>query len=110
GSMYGCDADKMVGNANSEILHTPEDVALGKPRQMMDEALRDGRWEGVIGRVRRDRPRISARVVITPRRDASGVPVGFLLISKDVSNELRFKEDLRKNKIFDKRSVGRRQV
>jgi PAS domain S-box-containing protein len=107
--MYGYDADEMVGKANSEILHTPEDVALGKPRQMMDEALRDGRWEGVIGRVRKDRTRISARVVITPRRDASGVPVGFLLISKDVSNELRFREDLRRTKLFDSAIVGNAQ-
>jgi PAS domain S-box-containing protein len=107
--MYGYDADEMVGRANSEILHTPEDVAAGKPRQMMDAALADGRWEGVIGRVRKDKKRISARVVLTPRRDKDGTPVGFLLISKDISNELRFREDLRKTKLFDSAIVGNAQ-
>lgn len=70
--MYGYDAEEVVGKANSDILHTPEDVALGKPREMMQEALKNGRWEGVIMRVRKDRKRISARVVITPRRDGGG--------------------------------------
>src|SRR2546422_37097 len=82
--MYGYEAHEVVGKANSDILHAPEDVALGRPKQMMEEALRAGRWEGVISRIRKDRKRISARVVITPRLDPSGKPIGFLLISKDV--------------------------
>ncbi len=107
--MYGYNADEVVGKANSAILHTPEDIALGKPQQMLDEALRNGRWEGVIARVRKDKKRISARVVITPRRDARGLPIGFLLISKDISNELRFSEELRKTKLFDSAIVGNAQ-
>src|SRR5690242_20136024 len=66
--MYGYEAEEVVGKAKADILHTPEDVALGKPRQIMEEALRDGKWEGVIGRIRKDRRRITARVVLTPRR------------------------------------------
>ncbi|HXD11844.1 MAG TPA: PAS domain-containing protein, partial [Anaerolineales bacterium] len=107
--MYGYDADEVVGKANSEILHTPEDVALGKPREIMQAALQDGRWEGVIGRIRKDKRRITARVVITPRRDSEGKPVGYLLISKDISNELRFSEELRKTKLFDSAIVGNAQ-
>ena len=57
----------MVGNLNSELLHTPEDVAAGKPREIMEAALRHGKWEGVIGRVRKDGRRISARLVISLR-------------------------------------------
>ena len=79
--MYGYTADEVIGRANSSMLHTPEDVAAGKPREMMDVALRDGKWEGVIDRVRRDGRRISARVVITPRLDGAGTPIGFLLIN-----------------------------
>src|SRR5476651_45368 len=70
--MYGYEPEEVVGKANSEILHTPEDVALGKPREIMDAALREGKWEGVIHRVRKDRRRITARVVITPRRNPAG--------------------------------------
>jgi len=104
--MYGYSAEEVVGKLNSEVLHTPEDVATGKPREIMDSALRDGKWEGVIGRVRKDGRRISARVVITPRRDSENKPVGFLLISKDVSNEIRFAEEIRKTKLFDNAIVG----
>ena len=62
--MYGYEAGEVVDKANSEILHAPEDIALGRPKQMMDEALSNGRWEGVISRIRKDKKRISARVEI----------------------------------------------
>src|SRR5207248_10276074 len=94
--MYGYDAEEVVGKLNSEILHIPEDVAAGKPRAVMEAALRDGKWEGVRGRIRKDARGISARVVITPRRDSHGQAVGFLLISKDISQEVRFTEEMRK--------------
>src|SRR5678816_4048730 len=45
--MYGYAADEVIGRANSSILHTPEDVAAGKPREIMDAALHQGKWEGV---------------------------------------------------------------
>ena len=107
--MYGYEAEEVVGKLNSDVLHTPEDVATGKPREIMAAALRNGKWEGVIGRVRKDGRRISARVVITPRRDTKGKPVGFLLISKDVSHEIRFAEEIRKTKLFDNAIVGNAQ-
>jgi PAS domain S-box-containing protein len=107
--MYGYEASEVVGKANSELLHTPEDVALGKPREMMNAALRDGKWEGIIGRVRKDGRRITARVVLTLRKDNSGKPIGFLLISKDVSNELRFSENIRQTKLFDRAIVSTAQ-
>ncbi len=107
--MYGYEAEEVVGKANSSVLHTPEDVALGKPREMMEAALRDGKWEGIIGRLRKDGRRITARVVLTTRRNNSGQPIGFLLISKDISNELRFREDIRQTKLFDRAIVSTAQ-
>jgi PAS domain S-box-containing protein len=107
--MYGYEAEEVVGQMNSEMLHTPEDVAGGKPREIMQAALKDGKWEGVIGRVRKDGRRISARLVITPRRDNQGEAIGFLLISKDISHEMRFTEETRKAKLFDNAIVGNPQ-
>jgi len=107
--MYGYEAEEVVGKMNSEVLHTPEDVAGGKPREIMEAALKDGKWEGVIGRVRKDGRRISARLVITPRRDNAGKPIGFLLISKDISHEMRFTEETRKARLFDNAIVGNPQ-
>jgi len=107
--MYGYEPEEVIGKAYAEMLHTPEDIALGKPREIMETALRDGKWEGMIGRIRKDQRRITARVVITPRLDANGEPIGFLLISKDVSGELRLTQDLRQTKLFDRAIVGNAQ-
>src|SRR5579864_2102964 len=104
--LYGYEPEEVVGKANSSILHTPEDVASGLPQRMTDKALRDGKWEGTIQRVRRNGERFTARVVITPRRDAAGQPVGLLLMSKDISGEARFAEELRKTKLFDPAIMG----
>src|SRR5712691_4278526 len=74
--MYGYEPEEVVGKLNSEVLHTSEDVAAGKPKEIMQAALETGKWEGVIGRVRKDGRRITARVVITPRRNAKGDAIG----------------------------------
>ena len=87
--LYGYEPDQIVGKLNSSILHTPEDVAAGVPRQIMDAALEKGKWEGMISRRRKDQSQFTARLVITPRRDSTGKAIGFLLISKDISEEIR---------------------
>lgn len=84
---YGYLPEEVVGSANSAILHTPEDVAAGKPKEIMNAALRDGRWEGKLTRVRRNGERFTSRLVVTPRRDSRENAVGFLLISKDITRE-----------------------
>ena len=83
--LYGYEPGEVVGKANASILHAPQEVAAGKPRQMLEGALRDGRWEGTIQRRRKNGEQFTARVVITPRLDSSRKPIGFLVISKDIS-------------------------
>lgn len=85
--LYGYHADAVVGKANTDILYTPEDVAAGRPKQIQEAALREGKSEGKIEHVRKDNQRISTRMLITPRRDADGEPIGFLLISVNPSDE-----------------------
>jgi PAS domain S-box-containing protein len=87
--LYGYEPDEVVGKANSLILHAPRDVKAGVPEQIMKAALDEGKWEGTLARQRKNGDQFTARVVITPRRDASGKPIGFLLISKDISDEIR---------------------
>jgi len=66
-----------VGRANSSILHTPEDIRTGIPDQIMRAALDQGKWEGTLVRQRKNGEQFTARVVMTPRHDALGKPVGF---------------------------------
>ena len=98
--LYGYEPEEVVGKANSSILHTAEDVQAGKPHQILETALRDGKWEGTIRRVRKDGQQFVARVVITPRRGALGQPIGFLLISKDISDEIRLTEQLKATQFY----------
>src|SRR5581483_975265 len=100
--MYGYDADEVVGKANSDILHTPEDATVGRPREMMAAALCNGKWEGIVACRRKNGELFRARVVITPRRDALGTAIGYLLISKDISDETRLTEQ--KSTPFDTRA------
>jgi PAS domain S-box-containing protein len=66
----------------------------------MAAALRDGKWEGTLGRQQKNGSHFTARVVITPRRDGAGKPIGFLLISKDVSAEIRVTEELKATQFY----------
>ncbi|MGZ4809578.1 MAG: PAS domain-containing sensor histidine kinase [Thermoanaerobaculia bacterium] len=93
---YGYSAEEIVGKAQSSILHTPEDVERDNPEQIRDAALRTGKWEGLVTRVRKNGERFTAQVVVTPRVDANGKPIGFLQISKNVSGEVKLNADLKK--------------
>ena len=42
----------------------------------------------------------TARVVLTPRRNAQGDAVGFLIISKDISSEIRLTEELQATQFY----------
>jgi PAS domain S-box-containing protein len=90
--LYGYEPDEVVGKANSSILHAPQDVAAGVPEQIMRAALEQGKWEGTLTRQRKNGEQFTARTVITPRHDLTGRPIGFLLISKDISDEIRLTE------------------
>lgn len=103
--LYGYSFADVIGKS-SNILHAPEDIALGLPRKMRDTALETGRWEGVISRITKDRLRITARVVVTPRRDADGNPLGFLLISKDVTQEFHLRERIQRTRLLDLDAFG----
>src|SRR5579864_2003543 len=98
--LYGYEPEEVIGKENSSILHIPEDVAAGKHEEVMATALSDGKWEGTIFRQRKNGSRFTARVVITPRRDGAGSAIGFLLMSKDVSAEIRLTEELKATQFY----------
>lgn len=103
--LYGYPAHEIIGKP-ADILHAPEDIALGLPQRMRDLALRDGRWEGVISRITKDALRITVRAVLTPRLSTNDIPIGYLLISKDVSNEFHLRERITRSKLIDANAFG----
>src|SRR5580700_3191634 len=50
--LYGYDVEEAVGRVESNALHTPEDIEAGRVALMMEEALRYGKWEGILTQVR----------------------------------------------------------
>src|SRR2546428_7067965 len=58
--LYGYEPDEVVGKANSSILHTPEDIKAGKHREFLEIAIREGKWEGTINRVRKNGEQFTA--------------------------------------------------
>jgi PAS domain S-box-containing protein len=93
---YGYSAEEMVGKQNSSILHTPEDIAAGRVKALLDTALATGKAEGVFGRIRKSGHRFTASVSATLRRAADGSPIGYVLISKDITDQQRLEEELRR--------------
>jgi PAS domain S-box-containing protein len=93
---YGWAAEEMVGKQNSRILHTPEDIESGRVQALLDTALETGKAEGVFERVRKGGDRFTASVAVTLRKDAAGKPIGFLLISKDITEQQTLEEQLKK--------------
>jgi len=91
---YGYDPDEVLGRMSSFDLHIPEDVESGRAAQILATVLDAGKWEGTINRKRKNGDRFLARVVQTPRMDDGGKPIGFLVISKDISEEVRLTKEM----------------
>ncbi|MGA7760148.1 MAG: PAS domain S-box protein [Candidatus Binataceae bacterium] len=86
---YGYLAEEMVGKASSSLLHTAQDIKSGKVAAFFGIALRTGKAEGIFERVRKDRTRFTASVSLMLRRNAENTPVGYVLISRDITDRKR---------------------
>ncbi|MFZ3166679.1 MAG: PAS domain S-box protein [Candidatus Methanoperedens sp.] len=91
---YGYMAEEIIGK-DSSILHTPEDIKSGAVDKLLNMAHEKGLAEDEFVRVRKDGSRFVASVVVTRRNDASGNPIGYLLMSNDISEKKQADEQLR---------------
>ena len=94
--LYGYESDEVIGKLNVSALFLPEDVRAEIHKKLTNDALHHGKYEGTVPRRRKSGHKFIARLVITPRRDVSGNPVGFLSISKDISDEIRMSQYARR--------------
>ena len=99
--IYGYDAHEIMGR-NVRILHRDEDVQSGKVDSIFADAFQHGQWQGVVDRVRKGGESFPTRIVMSVRRDRGGQPVGFLSISKDITEEVETAQRLQASEAYSR--------
>src|SRR5205809_1477460 len=77
-------ADEVIGHHVS-MFYTPDDIHTGLAEQELASAEREGRFETEGWRIRKDGSRIWANVIISPIRDLAGDLVGFVKVTRDLT-------------------------
>ena len=90
----GYSASEIVGR-NFSRFFTEEDRARGEPERALAVARRVGRHEAEGWRVRKDGTRFWASVMMRPLRDAHSELVGFVKITRDMTERRELEDHLR---------------
>ncbi|HXC15963.1 MAG TPA: PAS domain S-box protein [Holophagaceae bacterium] len=90
----GYEAEEIIGRHFS-CFYPPEDAAEGRPEQILRKALEEGRAEEEGWRVRKDGTRFWADVVITTLREDGGRLLGFVKVTRDLTERQRAEENIR---------------
>jgi len=95
----GYTAEEIVGRHFS-AFYPREDVAAGKCERELEVAAREGRFEDEGWRVRKDRSRFWANVVITPLRTPEGALLGFANVTRDLTERRRAEENAQRFRLL----------
>jgi diguanylate cyclase (GGDEF)-like protein/PAS domain S-box-containing protein len=93
--VFGFSGDQVIGNS-IEMLYPPADAARQKHKQHLETAVRVGRVEEDSWRLRADGMRFSCHFVLTPLRDADGELYGYGVVARDLTEQQRRDEELRR--------------
>ncbi|MEO7338322.1 MAG: PAS domain S-box protein [Caldimonas sp.] len=107
--MKGYTADEAIGMPFANLF-LPEDRALGRPQQGMDQAARTGEYKTEGVRLRKDGSHFEAAVVLTALRGPKGELLGFLKLTQDVTqrkHQEREREELLHNAQLARRAAER---
>ena len=77
-------ADEALGQSSS-IFYQEEDRQSGLPKQARDIAAQEGSHESEGWRLRKDRSRFWAHVIIEAVRDDTGAAIGFVQATRDIT-------------------------
>jgi PAS domain S-box-containing protein len=98
-------AQRITGYSTGEIigehfscLSLAKDRTSGRVENMLEKALKEGRFEDEGWRIRKDGSRFWANVVITPVRDQNGRLTGYTDITRDITERKFHLEELKKAK------------
>jgi PAS domain S-box-containing protein len=85
--------DEIIGQHFSRF-YTDEDRAAGLPAKALATAEKEGRFEHIGWRVRKDGTRFWAHVIIDPIRHPDGKIIGYAKVTRDLSEKHRAAETL----------------
>jgi diguanylate cyclase (GGDEF)-like protein/PAS domain S-box-containing protein len=77
-------ASEVIGR-HIAVFYTPEDRAAGKPADILQLAAQTGRFVAEDWRMRRDGSRFWAHILIEAMADDQGKPIGFAVITRDMT-------------------------
>jgi PAS domain S-box-containing protein len=83
----GYTASEVIGK-NVSMFYVEEDVEAGLAKRELSQALQTGRFEGEGWRLRKGGERFWANVVIAPVRDPGGQHVGFVKVTRDLTERV----------------------
>lgn len=91
--IYGHSPEEVIGKTINSILFSSNDDAYGQINEIMDAALHESKWEGNLMQVRKNGEHFPARLTTTPQLNQNNGEIsGILIISKDVTDEIRLAE------------------
>jgi PAS domain S-box-containing protein len=102
-STWNSGAERLTGYKTEEIVgkplatfFTPEDVALGVPKGVLEKAEREGKSRYVGWRLRKDGERFWVDGTVTALRDENGKICGFSKVAHDITQQKLAEEEVRR--------------
>lgn len=93
--LKGYSADEVIGQ-HFRQFYTPEDIARGRPAELLATATAAGQVEDEGWRVRKDGSRFWANVMITALRDENGQLRGFSKLVRDITTQKQMESQIRR--------------
>jgi PAS domain S-box-containing protein len=93
--LNGYTTEEIIGQKFSKF-YPPETVAKGLPQQLLKEAAEQGRVEHSEWHVRKDDSQFWANIVITAACDATGKLLGFVKVTRDLTEQRKSQVEIEK--------------
>jgi PAS domain S-box-containing protein len=91
---YGYSPDTMVGRQSLAALLPDGDREAGTSKEVLAKAKVEGRFEGEMERIDASGRSFPTHVALTLRRDDEGRPLGFVEVSRDITERVKMERQL----------------
>lgn len=103
--IYGYAATDVIGKQNLRILLPKDEAGTYAYQRLLEMANKGEKVGEIFERVRKNGDKFLALVDINLRRDHDNIPIGYIMISKDLSQKIFLEEQVKINKELDERNT-----